>query len=135
MEKKQWYDISDLRPFYGIHYPDMPYFGIQCKDWDVGVDDWLMEPKKRHWYGHPGSMQINDDIKESLYEGYHLLSWGKSEVYIYLMVEEDDDLVYTETPTSTASSNLVSVIGALILGISLLYLRINIHDRRKIKTN
>lgn len=116
MVTDQWYDISHLRPFHGIHYPEKPYFGIRSKDWDSGSDQWLMDPEKTHWYGSGSSQLIGDDVLHIITPGYKNLDWTKSEVYFDLYIEEEEYITYNSSETkSVMINNVIILISFLFL--------------------
>ena len=60
-------ELGGRNYFYGFPYPNEPYFGIQVRDKDALLDDWLMDDEKTHWYD---------------FVGKELKSWGKSDSYL-----------------------------------------------------
>ena len=80
-----------------------------------------MKPKSRHWYGHPGSIQMGDDIKLSITDGYQFLSWEKAEVYIQLILEETDNIIFTDPVEPTDESSITAMLCLFALAFSLLY--------------
>ena len=134
MVTDQWYNINYLRPFYGLHFPNKPYFGIKSMDDDLGANQWLMNPEKRHWYGGYGISQIDDEVMRTIttnIENYYHLDWEDSEVHIYLYVEHEGELTYeiSNTNTETATTSNVKLSFLFFVGIiSSLFL---INNQRK----
>ncbi|NHJ47966.1 MAG: hypothetical protein FK733_09275 [Asgard group archaeon] len=89
MEVGVWLDMHQEinRPFYGVLYPNRPYFGINCKEWDeFSSDPWLMNKKKTHWYGHAGTPNYDRQKVNAIDLGQQYYDWEGSEVYITVNV-------------------------------------------------
>ena len=102
LETRKWINLRDKirRPFYGIRYPDAPYFGITSKDWDDELfdpkDDWLMDRKEIHWYGSENITSFNDMTVEYIPEGNNIhLNWTGSELYLSIIIEPEEYIELT----------------------------------------
>ena len=85
----EWLEMHDEipRPLYGIHYPDRPYFGINCKEWDEFTPDpWLMDKTRTHWYGPTGTSRYEGKKVIVIDVGQSLLDWEGAEVYLTINV-------------------------------------------------
>lgn len=78
-----WLDMHQQIPksFYGILYPDKPWFGLRSKDWDeFSSDPWLMTKEKTHWYGSKGIARMEGEIVQEIEIGQTHLDWIGSEL-------------------------------------------------------
>jgi hypothetical protein len=84
-----WLDMHQEinRPFYGVLYPNKPYFGINCKEWDeFSSDPWLMDKKQTHWYGLAGTPKFDGKKVTPIDLGQQHYDWEGAEVYITINV-------------------------------------------------
>ena len=115
-----WIDMeTELRRsyFYGIRYPNKPFFGIESREWDdplddpgdlIGFDDWLMhsypdgkdEECYAHWYGEKGTPNYEGRAVGIVKEGFNdNLHWYSSQMKITLLGDvPDDDTVPPQFP-------------------------------------
>jgi hypothetical protein len=78
-----WLDMHNQIPrsFYGILYPNKPWFGIRSKDWDeYTTDPWLMSKENTHWYGSKGTSRMEGLIVQEIDLGQNHLDWKGSEL-------------------------------------------------------
>lgn len=117
MVVEEWYPLEDKRPLYGIRCPNRPFFGIRSMDWDdASADEWLMDDELIHWYG-PISSTLPEDggLLYTIVEGYRFLDWGKSEVYLYLYIENEEYFPFSNSPTNPISISYITYIPYLVL--------------------
>jgi hypothetical protein len=56
--------------FYGLQLPDQEAFGVEVRDNDGVLDDWLMDPEERYYMTPVGDLLVDFILSDMRVKGY-----------------------------------------------------------------
>ncbi|MFW9923510.1 MAG: hypothetical protein ACFFDW_09535 [Candidatus Thorarchaeota archaeon] len=103
-----WINLTEeiTRPFYGIYYPNKPFFGIQSWDYDSSdEDDLLMNLNQIFWYGPYNTPNYSDHSVIPILEGSNHFDWVGSKLNLTINENSEKDFNHYILPPKILSPN------------------------------